>query len=267
MTAMDVAAKAALFALWLLAVWLPPYLIWRWMRSRRPSTVPRPIVADGANSSVPVLATFTGIRGLAWVGIATNNLNPKLVIEPDGISFKVLRLQTRRYGEIERVDLRIFGATVNLCFAFRGEALTFDANVGKLALAADVLKLLAGRVDLSDRARELVGSATRRTPAEPLELAAGQSDPLQLIKEAERRFRFQPRWKEELVVSAAEGSFTLALAMGIPTAYLPASADWSREAPEWARSLWPILRDELEDWCRNNGTQLIIGEPAGLSPT
>jgi hypothetical protein len=160
MSTVQILIKTALFALWLVAVCAPPYLVWRWMRSRRPSTAPRPMVVDGANRIVPVLATFTGLRGLAWFGTAINNLNPKLVIEPDGITFKVLRLQRRRYDQIEQVDLRIFGATVNLCFTFRGEATTFDANLGNVALAADVLKLISGRAKRSDRAREHVGSGT-----------------------------------------------------------------------------------------------------------
>lgn len=267
MSATDVLAKAMLFAMWLVAVCMPPYLIWRWMRSRRPSTEPRLMVADGANRSVPALATFTGIRGLAWVGVATNNLNPKLVIEPDGITFKVLRLQTRRYGEIETVDLRIFGATVNLSFVFRGDVLTFDANVGNVALAVDVLELLSGRVKLSERARELVEMEGPEANAAFNGCSARTNNPSLGAANTKRRFRFLPRWKEELVVSASEGSFTLVLAMGIPTAYLPARADWLREGPEWAHSLWPVLRDELEEWCCRNGTQFIVGEPAGPNPS
>lgn len=79
-------------------------------------------------------------------------------------------------------------------------------------------------------------------------------------------FSFQPQWKEELVVRAEAGSFVLGLAMGIPTAYLPTEAEWERQAPDWARSLWPQLREELEEWCRGNGTHFFVGPPGYVSP-
>ena len=88
----------------------------------------------------------------------------------------------------------------------------------------------------------------------------------QVVDRAERRFRFEPRWKEVLVVRAEAGAFELVLSMGIMTAYLPAQAEWQRQAPEWARPLWPQLRDELEEWCRGNGTQFIIDPSGTVSP-
>ena len=79
-------------------------------------------------------------------------------------------------------------------------------------------------------------------------------------------FSFQPQWKEELVVRAEAGSFVLGLAMGISTAYLPDEAEWERQAPDWARSLWPQLRDELEEWCRGNGTRFSISPTGYVCP-
>jgi hypothetical protein len=241
MSIFTVVTKLALFVLWLMAVCAPPYLIRRWLQSRRPSTIPRPLIVDGANRIVPVLATFGGLRGLTWIGVSRNNLSPRLVIEPDGISFKVLRSQSRRYEQIEQIDLRMFGATINIRFLFRGEATTFDANVGNLALAAD-------RQDVKNQE----GSH---------KLVSATDDQVAPAETMERHFRFQPRWKEELVVIAQEGSFVLVLAMGIPTAYLPLPAEWQQQAPEWARPLWATLRDELEEWCHDNDTEFVIGDP------
>jgi hypothetical protein len=79
---------------------------------------------------------------------------------------------------------------------------------------------------------------------------------------AEQVFRFQTRWKEELVVSGAGGSFVLELPIGVLSAYLPTEAEWELRAPEWSRSLWPTLKRELEDWCIEHDAQLHIDPSA-----
>jgi len=81
-----------------------------------------------------------------------------------------------------------------------------------------------------------------------------------------RLFHFQPRWKEELVVTADGGSFVLELPMGRLSAYLPTEAEWQRRAPGWAWSLWPNLKAELEGWCRENNAQLFIDPTADVYP-
>jgi len=77
-------------------------------------------------------------------------------------------------------------------------------------------------------------------------------------------FTFQGRWKEELVVTGPGGSFVLELPMGILRAYLPTEASWHRKAPDWASDLWPILRSELEDWCRASNAQFVIADDAAV---
>jgi len=79
-------------------------------------------------------------------------------------------------------------------------------------------------------------------------------------------FDFQPRWKEELVVSGAGGSFVLELPMGVLSAYLPTESEWSHRGPEWARSLWSVLRQELEEWCDKNNAQLFVDPSAEVYP-
>lgn len=134
-----------------------PWLVWRLLRSGRPSTTPRPIVDDGAGGKVvPLLATFSGLRGLPWIGFASNNLNPRLVVTRDGITYRVLRLRTCSWANIARVDVRSLGATVNLGFVFHGSPVTFDANVGSTILATQTLALLPDHVALTDRARSLL---------------------------------------------------------------------------------------------------------------
>lgn len=79
-----------------------------------------------------------------------------------------------------------------------------------------------------------------------------------------RTFKFQPRWKEELVCAGPEGTLVLELPMGVLSAYLPTEGVWQAKAPPWARDLWPILKEELETWCVANKAKLIIDETAGV---
>ena len=79
-------------------------------------------------------------------------------------------------------------------------------------------------------------------------------------------FSFLPRWKEELVVTGPGGTFILELPMGVLTAYLPTEEAFRNKAPEWARELWPQLREELEDWCRFNNAGLVIEATAAVWP-
>lgn len=77
-------------------------------------------------------------------------------------------------------------------------------------------------------------------------------------------FTFQPRWKEELVVTGPGGSFILELPMGVLSAYLPTESAWERKSPSWAKNLWPDLKNELEAWCVANKAAFIIDEQAGV---
>jgi hypothetical protein len=86
------------------------------------------------------------------------------------------------------------------------------------------------------------------------------------MKAHDRKFKFQPRWKEELVVVGNGGSFVLELPMGILTAYLPTEEVWQESAPIWARALWPDLRAELEDWCKKNDAGFEIDRTATVFP-
>lgn len=80
----------------------------------------------------------------------------------------------------------------------------------------------------------------------------------------EQTFYFQPRWKEELVVSGPGGSFVLELPMGVLSAYMPTEAAWKTKAPPWAVDLWPVLRFELDAWCQANKAKLFVDETAGV---
>lgn len=127
------------------------------MRRRYAQATIGNIVVDASGAAtIPVLATFTGVRGLPWwYGIATNNATPLLVVERDGLRLRVVRTQLRRYGEIACVDVRLAVGTVDLEVAFHDTLLTFSANLGALPLAAHVLRMLPASVPLSARAAEI----------------------------------------------------------------------------------------------------------------
>ena len=75
-------------------------------------------------------------------------------------------------------------------------------------------------------------------------------------------FTFQARWKEELVCTGAGGTFVLELSMGRLSAFLPTEDAWQKKAPTWARGLWPVLKLELEFWCKASKADLVIDESA-----
>jgi hypothetical protein len=77
-------------------------------------------------------------------------------------------------------------------------------------------------------------------------------------------FVFNPRWKEELECRGPGGSLILELPMGTLSAYLPTEEAWLQKSPPWARTLWPVLRQELEAWCAANGAQFFIEESASV---
>jgi hypothetical protein len=79
---------------------------------------------------------------------------------------------------------------------------------------------------------------------------------------------FHPRWKEELVCTSAAGILGLEYPMGgRPITYLPTEESWRNRAPEWARDLWFAMKGDLEAWCTETGTRLVISETADIYST
>ncbi|MBB1602251.1 hypothetical protein A9977_19620 [Variovorax sp. UMC13] len=105
------------------------------------------------NGELRVLATFIGWRGLPWVALASNSLNPVFRLESGQLVFRVLRLRQRPHAEVREVDVRSTHGTFNLIFTFRDARLTFVGNVGTAARGAAALARLPASVPLSERAR------------------------------------------------------------------------------------------------------------------
>lgn len=125
------------------------------------------LAAEGGKA-IPVIAAFTGIRGLPWwFAVASNNAAPTLIILPSGLRYRVIKTHERPFSDIELIDVRTAWATVNVEMRFRGEALTLMANVGTKKLARTTLELLPETIPLTARARAILadGQAREAAPA------------------------------------------------------------------------------------------------------
>lgn len=80
-------------------------------------------------------------------------------------------------------------------------------------------------------------------------------------------FRFQPRWREELVCSCELGAVVIEMTMGGVKGhvYLPSESIWQRQAPEWARPLWPELHAQLTAWCGSERMPLDVEDNAWVA--
>ena len=126
---------------------------------------------------------------------------------------------------------------------------------------------LSGRVSGERRPNARLGKAaigTLLSPCGPAQRCGTQIACPTLCRMS--TFTFQPRWKEELVCTGAGGSFVLELPMGRLTACLPTETAWKDKAPAWAHDLWPVLKVELEAWCRSNRAQFVLDHKAGVYP-
>ena len=78
------------------------------------------------------------------------------------------------------------------------------------------------------------------------------------------KFRFEPRWKEELVCSCSLGSFLLEMPMGVVSVCLPSETTWLRSSPDWAKPHWEAFRTQLREWCSLQGIPLCVSETADV---
>lgn len=140
----------------------------RLLRSRKSLGSTAPVSVDTLGvMTIPVLATFTGVRRLSpWVAVATNSLNPYLAIASDRLEYRVIGRRTVHFGMIESVEVRRAPGTVNLCFVFSGGPFTFSANVGDDASASRLLGRLPRSITRGPNARTLE-QLSRETPGGP----------------------------------------------------------------------------------------------------
>ncbi len=135
-----------------LSIWFF-YWIWKTKRKSAARAESSSRAETLKSGEVRVLATFTGLRGLPWIALASNNLNPVFSIERQQLVFRVIRRHRRAYADLLEVDVREAYGTFNLIFSFRDTPLTFVANVETAARGAQALAQLPSGVQFSGRAR------------------------------------------------------------------------------------------------------------------
>lgn len=113
---------------------------------------------------VPVMALFSGIKGVPLVATASNSAQPRLVLQPGGIEYQVLFRKRAAWSEIQQVDVWTGPGTVNLVFDFHNEAGNLAANLGARPLAIEVLRWLDGKCPLSPRARVFMAQTQKTAP-------------------------------------------------------------------------------------------------------
>jgi len=53
-------------------------------------------------------------------------------------------------------------------------------------------------------------------------------------------FKYQPKWKEELIGTYGENRFTVEMTMGKLNVFFPLESIWEDKAPEWAKGKWGL---------------------------
>jgi glutathione peroxidase len=195
-----------------------------------------------------------GARGLAVLGFPCNQFGAQ---EP-GDAAEIASFCSLTYDVTFPVfaKVEVNGAGADPLFAWLKDAA--PGLFGTRAVKWNFTKFLVGRDGTSVRryaprtAPDMLVADIEEALARPVPAPA-------------RTFSFHPRWKEELVVTAPAGAFTLEMPMGVPTVLLPPEGSFDARAPGWAAGLWPVLHGELAEWCATQGIALEIDASAALS--
>lgn len=106
---------------------------------------------------IPLIAAFTGVKGVPWVALSWSSLAPRLILQEQDFHYQAIRLERRPYSDIASVDLHTTIGTVNIVLAFRDSVLTFAGNTGSKDIAAKALAILQQKgCPLTPRARALL---------------------------------------------------------------------------------------------------------------
>ncbi|WP_199902238.1 hypothetical protein [Azospirillum sp. B506] len=115
------------------------------------------IEADGDGERVPLVAAFSGWKGIPWLTHSSSNLKPTLILRPDHIECRVIRTRRKRYRAVSRIDYREGIGTNNVVLEFSDSRSSFIGNTASRELARDVILRLARRgCPLSTRAQALL---------------------------------------------------------------------------------------------------------------
>lgn len=107
--------------------------------------------------AIPLVAAFSGLKGLPWISFASSDIAPTLVLHDDHLVCRVLKTRRIPYVLVARVDFRETLATTNIVLDFFDSLVSFTGNTANRALAHAAIRRLAEKgCRLSPRARRLL---------------------------------------------------------------------------------------------------------------
>ncbi|CAM5440588.1 hypothetical protein MAUB1S_07439 [Mycolicibacterium aubagnense] len=131
----------------------------------------KPSLGPDGYVEIPLVAAFGGWKGIPWLAATSSDIAPRLRLGPDRLEYRVIRLQSRRYSDVSRVDVRTAIGTVNIVIDFRGSWRNFAGNAANLENAAKAIEILGRKgCPLSERAEQLcatIGAEQLRQSGEP----------------------------------------------------------------------------------------------------
>lgn len=78
---------------------------------------------------IELKAAFTGVTWLpSWIALSSSSVSPHLILDDEGIDYKVIRSARRRYDEVASVDFRKGWGTRNITIRFKTGSMTFTGN-------------------------------------------------------------------------------------------------------------------------------------------
>lgn len=100
--------------------------------------IPDTLPAGGIE--IPVLETYSGIKGMGALNIAQNNFNPMLVLYNSSMEYRVLKSRSVDYSQIMHVRCKSLLFFNWLQFTFHNSSLTFSAHIAD----QKTLQMIAG---------------------------------------------------------------------------------------------------------------------------
>ncbi|MDQ0455340.1 hypothetical protein [Rhizobium paknamense] len=110
---------------------------------------------------VPLIAAFSGWKGVPWLSRASSDIRPVLLLHPDHIECRVIRTRKKPYTHVSRVDYRRSIGTENVVLEFSDSLRSFIGNTANPEVARDAIAFLRQKgCPLSGRAEDLLSKGT-----------------------------------------------------------------------------------------------------------
>lgn len=118
-----------------------------------------PYVLPPEGVAIPLLASFTGLRGVPLLSLSRNSINPALHLHPDRVVYRVVGRRTKPLANIRQVTVMTAPFTRNVDFEFLDSMFSFTANVKDDAWRLWLLRQLQERgVPLAPKALGLLAA-------------------------------------------------------------------------------------------------------------